>query len=64
MKTYTTQQIADIAKVTPQRINQWRVSKSKSGFKLTENKDWKWVKGNIVYFESAVEKINSHRKRV
>jgi len=62
-KTYTTQQIADIAKVTPQRINQWRNSRSETGFKLTENTDWQWVKGNIVYFQSAITKIKQHKEK-
>ncbi len=63
MKTYTIHEFAEIAQVTTQRVNQWRTSHSKNGFKLVKGKDWKYFEGNIVYTSSAVTKVQEKNNK-
>jgi len=61
MKTYTTKDLTTLFGFSREYLRQIRGGWHK--VKLTENTDWQWVKGNIVYFQSAITKIKQHKEK-
>lgn len=61
-KTYTANELMTLLQISRGVLYQYRTGYYRDEPLLAEDTDWKWDKGNIIYFESAIKKIKENRK--
>jgi len=61
MKTYTATELMTLLQISKGVLYQYRTGYYGKEI-LIKDKDWKWIDGKIVYYQSAVNKIKENRK--
>lgn len=60
--TYTPQEIMTLCNISRGLLYQYRTGYYAKEPILIKDVDWQWKDGKIVYFESAIVKINNHKR--